>query len=56
MVTVWFDTGHRRQFMTVQEAVQFCDEEVEANVVEITDDAGRRYVFDWGGTLHEVER
>ena len=39
MVTVWFDTGHRRQFMTVQEAVQFCDEEVEANVVEITDDA-----------------
>ena len=42
MVTVWFDTGHRRQFMTVQEAVQFCDEEVEANVVEITDDAGRR--------------
>ena len=56
MVTVCFDTGHRRQFVTLEEAVQFCQKETEANVVEITDDAGRRYVFDWRGTLHEVER
>jgi hypothetical protein len=55
MVTVRFDTGDLREFITLQEAVQFC-EEGEANVLEITDAAGRQYVFDWRGTLHEVER